>query len=251
MKIDEGGNMEWYKVFGEEYGEMYNLIQAKESGDGKYIFTAGRGGNQLTGVQYRYLDALNTEQVTTLSCNDPCEFYTQFRSSRRFYIVKLDGSNNGEVEWQYTYGSIIPAVGVDAYASPGTAWDIVEASDEAVIAVGCVGDWQPASPPYSAYVKMSGFIVKIDPNTGAILKSRKILNTNGSMALLSIVKENANSFGIAYYRADGNSKIGAFKIDSDLDDITGSGFMDNEYNTDLSPSIPTMVDGYLDPTFSH
>jgi hypothetical protein len=251
MKIDEGGNMEWYKVFGEEYGEMYNLIQAKESGDGKYIFTAGRGGNQLTGVQYRYLDALNTEQVTTLSCNDPCDFYTQFRSSRRFYIVKLDGSNNGEVEWQYTYGSIIPAVGVDAYASPGTAWDIVEASDEAVIAVGCVGDWQPASPPYSAYVKMSGFIVKIDPNTGAILKSRKILNTNGSMALLSIVKENANSFGIAYYRADGNSKIGAFKIDSDLDDITGSGFMDNEYNTDLTPTIPTMVEGYLDPTFSH
>jgi hypothetical protein len=98
---------------------------------------------------------------------------------------------------------------------------------------------------------MRGFIVKIDPSTGAILKTREITNPNGHMALLSIVKENSNSFGIAYYRADGNSKIGAFKIDSDLDDITGSGFMDNEYNTDLTPTIPTMVEGYLDPTFSH
>lgn len=248
MKIDEDGNMEWFKAIGEEYGEMWGIIQAKQSGNGKYIFTCGRGGTENS-VKYRYLDNSGVDQETSLSPTNPCDF-NEYRYGRKFYIAKLDGTQQGQQQWSYTYGLQQPGGSNNAYALPGEAYDLAEAGDNGIIAVGCNREFVG-----STWSDMLGLIVKINPADGKIIKMRKIALSGFDIEMRAIESQNGNSFAIVYEKKDlssGISIIGGFKIDADLNDISGSAFGLHEYNSFLTSALlPTPVSGYNFPTFNH
>lgn len=248
MKVAENGTMEWYKVFGTEYGEMWGIMQAKLSGGGKNIYTCGRGGTSLDNtVPYHYLDGSGNDASSYPQPIDPCEYEDGYRQGRKIYVVKLDGSQNGDVLWQHTYGIQDGSIASVAYATPGEAYDLAEDDENGIIVVGCATEWVSGS-----LSKMRGVIVKIDPDDGKILKMRKIIHTN-DLELMAIEKESNGRFAIVYYHktSTGLHTIGGFKIDSDLNDIVGSSFGANEYNSSIPITpIPLSTSAYSHPTFN-
>jgi hypothetical protein len=234
MRIDDDGNVIWFKSYGEEYGEMWSCVQSEV--DRNVAYLCGRGGTS-NNMRYSYQDASTGNYVsTTLTNPNHCDYKLGFKNGRKPYLIKIDG--NGDLLWDYTYGAQDPTVhpNADNYNLEGQFWDLAETDDGGIIAVGCVKQLVATGGSQFVGGKLQGFIVKVDAN-GNLLNSRILgVSADGDFGCFAIEKEHSSSF-VVLFNAKGG--VGTFKIDQNGNDLISNPFnVSNVFKAgDPMPSI--------------